>query len=240
MGANSSTCSADTSLHEWSSAGRLVALVWALSWISQASLLHCCGALKASGALFFRSAAAAVKCARTGNREQENDDHVNELGLGLRVPAMQVIIKVAGWEVQVPTRQCDVEDVGSGNLGRSTAWVSELGSGSDPSFSSATLLTPRYVHVRHNSGLVTRLDRPTSGIMLGSDNVWGFFLLMWQMRTYTLARCYVVCSSNCLSPMVPGVSATLLEKPWLPIRAARTSGKPARTLLVVLGHLTTK
>merc|ERR1712032_1259448 len=55
-------------------------------------------------------------------------------------------------------------------------------------------------HNSHNSFFdhahVTRLDRPSSGLVLSAASLRSLVQLLWQMRAYVIDRCYAACMTG--------------------------------------------
>mmetsp|Transcript_105967 Transcript_105967/g.341841 ORF Transcript_105967/g.341841 Transcript_105967/m.341841 type:complete len:304 (-) Transcript_105967:24-935(-) len=138
----------------------------------------------------------------------------------LDLPELCVVHKPPGWEV-------DCADVGTGIL------LSEY-------------LQRRYtpqaaplVHCEeHQFGMVHRLDRVSSGLLLVGKTFVGFHSLGWQLNTGRLQREYVVVVHGWVPPDLRFINARVLH---LHAEGGRESqvvdqGKPSQTKLTTLGH----
>ncbi|CAE8628307.1 unnamed protein product, partial [Polarella glacialis] len=102
----------------------------------------------------------------------------------------------------------------------------------------------------HCHGIIHRLDLPSSGLILVGTSFEGYYRLKWQLDTAQIVREYAVVCHGWANPLlreidVPvyhvaaGSAAESAQPPRRsPARSTVTEmGKPAKTLLRVLGHL---
>uniref|UniRef100_A0A7S4RUQ2 Pseudouridine synthase RsuA/RluA-like domain-containing protein n=1 Tax=Alexandrium monilatum TaxID=311494 RepID=A0A7S4RUQ2_9DINO len=138
----------------------------------------------------------------------------------LDLPDLCVVHKPPGWEV-------DCADVGTGIL-------------------LSTYLQQRYspqeaplVHYEeHQFGMVHRLDRVSSGLLLVGKTFLGFHSLGWQLNTGRLEREYMVVAHGHFPPSLRLIDAKVFH---LHAEGGRESqvleqGKPSQTRVTTLGH----
>lgn len=140
------------------------------------------------------------------------------------LPGLCVVHKPPGWEV-------DTEDVGSG------IWLSAF---LQQRFRPTE--APLVHYAEHQFGMLHRLDRVSSGLLLVGKTFCGFHWLNWQLNTGKLSREYVV-----LAHVLPDPRLLLVDAPVLHVHAegqresrVTEQGKPSQTELRVLGHLRPK
>jgi len=138
------------------------------------------------------------------------------------LPDMCVVHKAPGWEV-------DCADVGSGlllsNYLRRYFSVHEA---------------PLVHHAQHQFGMVHRLDRVSSGLLLIGKSFRGFHSLHWQLNTCRLEREYVVLVHGWVSPTLRHIAAKVLHVHAEGQRESLITeqGKPAQTHVTTVGHYT--
>lgn len=136
------------------------------------------------------------------------------------LPDLCVVQKPPGWEV-------DCADVGTG------IWLS-------------TFLQLRYTpqeaplvhYAEHQFGMVHRLDRVSSGLVLVGKTFTGFHSLGWQLNTGRLEREYVVVVNGWVPPDLRLVDAKVLHVHAEGGRESQVTeqGKPSQTRLTTLAH----
>jgi len=140
------------------------------------------------------------------------------------LPEVCVVHKPPGWEV-------DSADVGSGLL------LSEY---LQRQFSVSE--APLVYFSEYQFGMVHRLDRVSSGLLLIGKTLKGFHFLGWQLNTGRLEREYVVLAHGWVDPSLQIIDAPVLHIHAEGARESRVSeqGKPSLTQLKTLGHYTLK
>jgi len=140
----------------------------------------------------------------------------------LDLPELCVVHKPPGWEV-------DCADVGTGML---------LSTYLQQKFSPRE--APLVHYEEHQFGMVHRLDRVSSGLLLIGKTFVGFHSLNWQLNTGRLEREYVVVVHGWLSLALRFIDAKVLHVHAEGHKESRVTeqGKPAQTRLTTLGHYT--
>ena len=136
------------------------------------------------------------------------------------LPGICVVHKPPGWEV-------DSADVGTGIL-LSEFLQRHFGVQEAP-----------LVHFEeHRFGMVHRLDRVSSGLLLIGKTFVGFHSLGWQLNTNRLEREYVVAVHGWVDPDLRLIDAKVLHVHAEGGRESRIDeqGKPSKTKLKMLGH----
>jgi len=131
-----------------------------------------------------------------------------------------VVHKPPGWEV-------DCSDVGSGILLSTflqrtySPWVAPL------------------VHYEeYQFGMVHRLDRVSSGLLLVGKTFAGYHSLVWQLNTGRLQREYIVAVHGWVAPDLRLIDAKVFHIHAEGSRESRVTeqGRPSQTRLTTLGH----
>jgi len=87
-------------------------------------------------------------------------------------------------------------------------------------------------------GMVHRLDRVSSGLLLIGKTFVGFHLLNWQLNTGRLEREYVVLVHGWVSPSLRVIDANILHVHAEGYKESQVTqqGKPSQTQLTTIGH----
>lgn len=138
----------------------------------------------------------------------------------LDLPDMCVVHKPPGWEV-------DSEDVGTG------LWLSLFLQSCYPLHEF-----PIVHYEEHQFGIVHRLDRVSSGLLLVGKTFKGYHALGWQLNSNKIEREYVVLVHGWVD-----VGLRLIDEKVLHVHAegqkestVTEQGKPSKTHLTTLGH----
>lgn len=133
-----------------------------------------------------------------------------------------VVHKPPGWEV-------DSADVGTGIL---------LSTFLQQTFTP--LEAPLVHYEEHQFGMVHRLDRVSSGLLLVGKNFVGYHCLNWQLNTGRLQREYIVLVHGWVAPSLRCIDAKVLHVHAEGYKESQVTeqGKPAKTYLTTLGHYT--
>jgi len=133
-----------------------------------------------------------------------------------------VVHKPPGWEV-------DCADVGTGIL---------LSTFLQQTFTP--LEAPLVHYEEYQFGMVHRLDRVSSGLLLVGKTFVGYHSLNWQLNTGRLQREYMVLVHGWVNPSLRCIDAKVLHIHAEGYKESRVNeqGKPAKTYLTTLGHYT--
>lgn len=144
--------------------------------------------------------------------------------LVLELAECLVVHKPPGWEV-------DCQDAGSG------LWLSEFLQRHFP-----VDVAPLVHCAEHQFGMLHRLDRVSSGLVLIGKTFRGFYDLCWQLDTARLEREYVVLVHGWVPPSLRLIDAKVLHVHAEGQRESRVSeqGKPSRTRVTTVGHFVTR
>lgn len=142
----------------------------------------------------------------------------------LDLPEVCVVHKPPGWEV-------DCADVGSGIL--LSSFLQHL----------FTVDEAPLMHFQeHQYGMVHRLDRVSSGLLLVGKTFVGYHAMCWQLNTGRLEREYVVVAHGWLDPAIRLIDAKVLHVHADGGKESQVcdQGKPSQTRVTTLGHFTLK
>jgi len=139
------------------------------------------------------------------------------------LPELCVVHKPPGWEV-------DCSDVGTG------LWLSSY---LQRRYSPQE--APLVHYAEYQFGMVHRLDRVSSGLLLVGKSFVGFHMLGWQLNTGRLEREYVVVTHGWVAPELRFVDANVSHihaEGSKESKIVEHGGKPSQTQLTTLGHFT--
>lgn len=165
-------------------------------------------------------ASPAHPCQMVSAKEDVDPDVPPKILVDL--PDMCVVHKPPGWEV-------DCADVGTG------LWLSSY-----LQHRYTSVEAPLVYFAEHQFGMVHRLDRVSSGLLLVGKTCLGFAALRWQLNTGRVQREYVIVTHGWVNPTLRLIDARVLHvhaQGYLESRVTE-QGKPSQTCLTTLGHYT--